>query len=514
MYNLSANAIAFALQVMNATGSYDPTSAVPPARGPVIAIAIGVQSLVILVHTISRRGGIVINNCFAIFKVLLMLAIVALGIASAFGAFGGSGDIARKNFTEEVWMTNITEAGSWTDSLLLCVFSFSGWKQPFYVLAETKSPRKYFPKYTVIAFFIVAILYISVNVSFLLVVDKNAILPKPSGNGLPQNLDMATLFFDSLFDNNPKAARAMAAIIAVSIFGNLWVMTFTAARVKQEIAKEGIIPLSLKIATSYKTPLGRFQQWLSRREGSNKIIEDKDVEHAPTAAFGLHWFSSMILIAVGAAFSDPRKGYYLLASLYTYIIIVLLGLWLSVGLLVIKIRHETWQWKKPRQRYAPWLSPVHVVVYAIANAYLLVGTFLPLNRGSSFDESVTGLPWYVVPTIGITSPFWGILWYWGFNFREKRRKRHLFVSRQAYWARDPLCEDEYVQQAELIAHIEQITLNPGMDDTFSRKEARRRGVDSGNSSEMESGRRVPPEGNRDVRVPAPERAPLSTSFRG
>lgn len=112
----------------------------------------------------------------------------------------------------------------------------------------------------------------------------------------------------------------------------------------------------------------------------------------------------MILIAVGAAFSDPNKAHYLLASLYTYTIIVLLGLWLSIGLLMIKLRKETWQWKEPRRRYAPWLSPVHVIVSIVA-------TFLPLKIGSPFDETVTNLPWYVVPAIGITSPFWGILWY-------------------------------------------------------------------------------------------------------
>lgn len=453
-----------------------------------------------------------INNAFAIFKVLLMLVIIALGVASAAGAFGGTGAIAKKNFTEEVWTTNRSEVGSWSDSLLLCIFSFSGWKQPFYVLAEAKSPRKYFPPCTVLAFIAVAALYLLVNVSFLLVVDKNGILPNATSDGLPQNLDMATLFFDTLFDQNPRAEKAMAALVAVSIFGNLWVMTFTAARVKQEIAKEGIIPLSLKIATSYKTPLGLLRQWWSQRGASEKVIKDKDVEHAPTAAFGLHWVSSMILIAVGAAFSDPRKAYYLLASLYTYTIIVLLGLWLSVGLLMVKYRSELWQWTAPRRRYAPWLSPFHVIIFALANAFLLVGTFLPLQRGSPFDESVTKLAWYVVPTIGITSPFWGILWYWGFNFREKRRKRHLFVSRQAYWARDPFFEDEYVQQAEVVAHVEQITLNPGMDDRFSDRAARSQDGNRDDSIEMESGRRDKSSSIPDATGPVARRVPLSTSF--
>jgi amino acid transporter len=48
-------------------------------------------------------------------------------------------------------------------------------------------------------------------------------------------------------------------IIAISIFGNILVATFTAARVNQEIAKEGILPFSLFFATSHPTPSAWLQ---------------------------------------------------------------------------------------------------------------------------------------------------------------------------------------------------------------------------------------------------------------
>jgi hypothetical protein len=59
MYNLSANAMAFGNQVMKASGDSD------PKRGPVLGIAIAVLSLIVLLHTFSRRGGILVNNMFA-----------------------------------------------------------------------------------------------------------------------------------------------------------------------------------------------------------------------------------------------------------------------------------------------------------------------------------------------------------------------------------------------------------------------------------------------------------------
>lgn len=48
---------------------------------------------------------------------------------------------------------------------------------------------------------------------------------------LDRKLDMATLFFSEVFGNE-VAPRVMSGIIALSIFGNLVVMTFTASRGK------------------------------------------------------------------------------------------------------------------------------------------------------------------------------------------------------------------------------------------------------------------------------------------
>ena len=83
---------------------------------------------------------------------------------------------------------------------------------------------------------------------------------------------MATVFFREVFGND-LAPRVVSGIIAFSIFGNIVVMTFTASRgmlqpslyqghssmsanppalhtVKQEIAKEGVLPFSLFFASS------------------------------------------------------------------------------------------------------------------------------------------------------------------------------------------------------------------------------------------------------------------------
>ena len=332
---------------------------------------------------------------------------------------------------------------------MLCLFSLSGFEQPFYVITEVRSPRKYFPKYTVIAVSIAAVLFMAVNVSYLLVIDKNEIIPNAANvNSWYLSPDLATLLFNRLFEGDQeRAARAMAAMIAISIFGNLWVMTYTAARVKQEIAKEGILPWSLFFATSYRTPYGVCQEWFSKEE-----LPPRFVDRAPTAAYALHWLTSVFLIAVTAPISDPRKAYSVLVYLFTYSIILVMGGWVSVGLLMVKVRKAKWNWQKQR-RYRPWLSPVHVIFYLLATSFLAItALFVPPSRDSPFYHSVAGVPWFVLPLIGISAPAWGLIWFLLFRIYEWKTYTELDIVRKVYYTPDKKQSNEYIQHSEVIIH--------------------------------------------------------------
>lgn len=118
---------------MVASGIYDPMSGNVPDKGTAAGIAIGALTFVVLLHMFSRRGGILVNNAFAVTKVMLLVAIIALGIAKAAGAFSGPGKAPLENFTKDVFVTNRRDGSSWSNSLMLCMYSFSGFEQPFYV---------------------------------------------------------------------------------------------------------------------------------------------------------------------------------------------------------------------------------------------------------------------------------------------------------------------------------------------------------------------------------------------
>ena len=164
--NLSGNAIAFGIYVMSAAG-YD-----EPSRGPVIGLAIGALTIACLVHTASRRGGIILNNSFAVVKVLILLLIIIFGFMRAAGyTFGGHANPATHpthNFDlNKSFKGDGQNAPSFADSLLFIVYTFSGFEQPFYVLSEVRAPRRRFPKYTLTAMLIASLLFLLVNIAYV-----------------------------------------------------------------------------------------------------------------------------------------------------------------------------------------------------------------------------------------------------------------------------------------------------------------------------------------------------------
>jgi amino acid transporter len=60
-------------------GSYPTLDGLGPADASVVGIAICAITLSVLMHIFSRRGGIIINNIFAVVKVCLLFVVVIAG---------------------------------------------------------------------------------------------------------------------------------------------------------------------------------------------------------------------------------------------------------------------------------------------------------------------------------------------------------------------------------------------------------------------------------------------------
>ena len=285
---------------------------------------------------------------------------------------------------------------------------------------------------------------------------------------------MATVFFGDVFGND-IAPRVMSGIIAFSIFGNIVVMTFTASRgtccfqfcfdlrtnilssnpVKQEIAKEGVLPFSRFFASSTTTPWSRLMQ---------RIWPSKDPsyqpEQSPAAALFLHWMWSMVLIASTSPLV-PKVAYAVLVPLYSYTVVILVAFFVASGLLHLRyFSDERHTWTN-RAGFKPWGGPTAAIIYTAVSAFLLVASFIPPRSSSPFAKAKTGVDWFVVPTVGWGMLLLGLVYYLVFKHvypRYFKDGKVLVVDREAVIVYE---DGEYVQALEIVDFSWEARSGPG-----------------------------------------------------
>jgi amino acid transporter len=479
--NLAGNAVAFGIYIMIAAGK-DPVNSSTNnyEKGPVIGLAITVLTICCLFHAFSRRGGILINNTFAVAKVGILLVITILGFVHAGRKYLRSSGINEPppvpHTNASVIVANITSSminnatkidfdtktsfkstddiGSFVESLLFAIYPFTGFEQPFYVLSEVAKPKTVFPKAAITAMLTTIVLYMLVNISYFCVVPKESYTETSEST-----IDMAGAFFHDLFDStygSHAAMRAMAALIAFSIFGNILVLTFTAARVKQEIAKEGILPKSLFFATGHTTLWARFRN--QSQNNPISVAEDNldpktHLEKTPMAALALHWVSSIFLVLI-TAMLQPATAYSFLVTIYSYVNVGVLGSLTGGGLLYLKI--DSWLRKErgrkwySKVQWTPLLDPLPAIVYFSAMTFLIFAAIAKPANGSPFAEKVTQYAWFLVPAIGLSTLLWGVVWWFGFELVQWKGRYRIHVSRTPYLEEDS--EGNRVQILELVEH--------------------------------------------------------------
>lgn len=134
--------------------------------------------------------------------------------------------------------------------------------------------------------------------------------------------------------------------------------TSLSRQVKQEIAKEGVLPFSRFFARSTTTPTAKIGSWLRSRRHPNQ--QEEPLEQSPAAALFLHLIFAVILIAATSG-QTPAVAYTILFSLYSYVTIVLIGFFVAAGLLYLKLRHRQ-AWAKKRG-FRPWGGPTAAIIY-------------------------------------------------------------------------------------------------------------------------------------------------------
>lgn len=253
--------------------------------------------------------------------------------------------------------------------------------------------------------------------------------------------------------NERRASQLMDACLAVSSLGNVIVTTFTAARVKQEIAKEGILPFSLVFAKNVN-----IIEWVTKKLKRSKQVEEP-VEHPPQErvttmperagfepiplpALVLHCGFSTILILASIRIPQSRDAYPLLVEIYTYPIDAMVAICLSFGMIWMRSR-ETDEWNT-YSTVNRWFSLITAIIVFVANAFPVAALWIPESAPGS------SIPWYIVPTIGWTLVLAGFIYYMVFRFAVP-----LFLGGAILEVkRDPVIgidnEGHFVQHGEMV----------------------------------------------------------------
>ncbi|KAF7596215.1 hypothetical protein BBP40_002747 [Aspergillus hancockii] len=220
------------------------------------ALAVGLLTLITIVHGCFLRTGIWIQNVLGWVKIFLVTAMSLTGIwvilLRPFKSPLGESDIAIPN-NPFAWDT-LWEGSNWSwslisTSLFKVLYSYAGLNNVNNVLGEVQDPVKTLKTVCPAALVTASGLYFLANISYFLVVPLDEI--KNSGELV------AGLLFERLF--GAHVGRVLFPLaIAISAAGNVMVVTFALARVNQEIARQGFLPWSHIISSSrpFNSPLG------------------------------------------------------------------------------------------------------------------------------------------------------------------------------------------------------------------------------------------------------------------
>jgi amino acid transporter len=318
-----------------------------------------------------------------ILTILKIIVLVIISITGIVAAAGGTHTPPTHAFTNAFEGT-LADGNGYATALFKAFFAFEGWNNANYVISELHNPVRTLKVAALSAISIVSVLYVLANIAYFAVVPKEVIMSS--------NTVVAAEFFTRVY--GPRAGgQALPVLVAISSFGSVCAMTFTAGRVIMEAAREGYLPF------------GDFFGKVSRND-------------TPANAFILHWVITMILML--APPPGDRYTCSIPINMHKYSSILTLFLSLSYNFIVDLQSYPEWwfygasvvgllilrrtQADAPRPFKSFWITNVFFILVAI---FLVIVPFMPPKISDT-----PSIPHYVVPVVSVAFlAFSGILWY-------------------------------------------------------------------------------------------------------
>jgi APA family basic amino acid/polyamine antiporter len=170
-------------------------------------------------HRVS--SGIVFQNAITVVKVLALVVLVALALASGQGEAAGL--LERGNVPEMPRL--LAAAGT---GLLFVSFSYSGWNAAIYLAGEVKDPRRTLPRAALWGTLAVTAIYLLMNVVYLLAVPVTRMSPTS---------DIAARAAEAYFGE--RGRQAASVVVLLALLGAISAVTLSGSRVCFAMSEAG-----------------------------------------------------------------------------------------------------------------------------------------------------------------------------------------------------------------------------------------------------------------------------------
>ncbi|MBP0726576.1 amino acid permease [Bacillus sp. RG28] len=204
----------------------------------IIAIAIVTATFLTLMNFLGAKVAGGIQSISTICKLIPLALIIIFGL------------LHKANVTVQLFPIEVGPGKSFISSLgsglLATMFAYDGWILVGNIAGELKNPKRDLPKAIILGLSIVMVVYILINVAFLMVMSATAI----AGTNTPAS-QVATILFGAM------GGKLITIGILISVFGTINGYTMTGMRIPYAMAIENKLPFSkwfAKLSTSSRIP--------------------------------------------------------------------------------------------------------------------------------------------------------------------------------------------------------------------------------------------------------------------
>lgn len=201
-------------------------------------LSIAVIASFALINMWGLRWAAKLQNLLTALKLAVLGAFLILAFAAGRGEWGHFHLIATRSSPHAL-------GAQFAVSLIFVMFAYSGWNAANYVTEEMKAPERALPRVMVISTFLVALLYLAMNVAFLYA------LPLESMKGI---VAVGATASSALFGS--RAGNFFSAIMAVGLLSCVSAMSLVGPRVYYAMAQDGCFPKgAASVHPRWRTPV-------------------------------------------------------------------------------------------------------------------------------------------------------------------------------------------------------------------------------------------------------------------